>query len=56
MNTALLPDDFTGKQKAELSRPLTVISAYLAKLTVDVFWGGGEMLRREKLNCPGENY
>lgn len=54
INTALLPGDFTVKQKAEVSRSLTVISADLAKLTIDVFWGGGEMLRREKLKCPRE--
>lgn len=50
----LSPGDFTGKQEAQVSRPLTVISADLAKLTIDVFWGGGEMLWREKLKCPRE--
>lgn len=54
INTDLPPGDFTVKQKEEVSRPLTVISADLAKLTVDVFWGGGEMVRREKLKCPRE--
>lgn len=43
INTALLPGDFTGKQKAEVSRPLPVISA---KLRIGVFWDEGEMLRR----------
>lgn len=47
INTALLPDAFIGKQKAEVSRPLI-----LAKLRIGVFWGEGEMLRREKLKCP----
>lgn len=52
----MLPGGFTGKQKAEVPRPLTVISADLAKLTIDVFWGGGEMLRRKELKCPSKNY
>lgn len=56
IDTALLPGDFTGKQKAEVPRPFPVISADLAKLTHGVFRGGGGMLRREKLKCPSENY
>ena len=45
-----LPGDFTVKQGHGVSRPLTVIPADLAKLTIDVFWGWGEVLRREKLS------
>lgn len=45
-----LSGDFTVKQGHAESRPLTVTPADLAKLTIDVFWGWGEMLRREKLS------
>lgn len=48
--TMTLSGDFTVKQGHAESRPLTVTPADLAKVTTDVFWGWGEMLRREKLS------
>lgn len=50
----ILPGDFTVKQEHDISRPLTVIPADLAKLPIDVLSGWGGMLRREKLKCSSE--
>lgn len=49
----MLPGDFTVKQGRDVSRPLTVIPADLAKLALGVVGGWRERLRREKL-CSSE--